>query len=195
MHDHRLYRALTRLYPNDFRDHYRDDLVQHHADLIGERGIAAAWARTGLDLLVTVPRYRLETTMNNRHSATTLNVVIGLVAAAGVASFVVGLYPGVALVIVAAIIAITQRSALARAIDTPRGDHRRRNRLITAAVLAAVFGAMVADALRTEDWGNKAIVYNLVGFPALIGAVAFLIAGLFTPTDRTEHPTHSTPTP
>lgn len=197
MHTHRVYRALTRLYPRDFREHYRDDLVQHHADMIGERGTAAAWTRTALDLLVTVPRYQLETIMNNRHSSTNLNVIIGLIATAGAASFVVGFYPGVALIAIALVVAITQRTALARAIDAPHSDHRRRNRLITAAVLAAVFGAMVADALRTADegWGNKAILYNIIGFPALIGAVAFLIAGLLTPTGPAGHPTHPTTAP
>ena len=195
MRSHRVYRALTCLYPRDFRNHYRDDLVQHHADLIGERGTAAAWTRTALDLLVTVPRYHLETIMDNRHSSTTLNVTIGLIATAGAVCFVVGLYPGVVLIAIALVIAVTQRTALARAINAPLRDHRRRNRLITAAVLAAVFGVMVADALRTADWGNKAIVYNIIGLPALIGAVAFLIAGLITPTGPTGDPTHPTTTP
>ena len=54
-----LYRGLTLLYPREFRHRYRDDLIQHHADLTRDRGRAAAWSRSGLDLIVTIPRYAL----------------------------------------------------------------------------------------------------------------------------------------
>ena len=46
---HPLYRLLTHLYPQTFRRHYGDDLVQHFADLVSDRGARAAWTRTGLD--------------------------------------------------------------------------------------------------------------------------------------------------
>jgi hypothetical protein len=75
--DERIYRALTLLYPQDFRDHYRDDLTQAHADLVHQRGRSRGWCRSGLDLLITVPRYRLETIMNPRHSDTAILLVIG----------------------------------------------------------------------------------------------------------------------
>lgn len=95
MTDHRTYRALTLLYPKEFRHDYRDDLIQLHADLASHRGTTAAWTRSVLDLLVTVPRYRLEAIMNPRRSTTTLNLTITVLAFAGIASLLAGLYPGV----------------------------------------------------------------------------------------------------
>ncbi len=188
MHDHRLYRALTRLYPSDFRDRYRDDLVQHHADLIGERGNTAAWTRTGLDLLVTVPRYRLETIMNNRHSTATLDVIIGLVAAAGIAAFAGGFIPGIGLVVIAALFAITQRNAMARSIRTPNSS-QRAHRLHLAAVSAGIFGACVIGFM-IVTWDGEASSLGLLGTSvpgtaALVAAVGFLAAGLLTPRDST----------
>jgi hypothetical protein len=41
---HRLYRALLRLYPRQFRRDYGDDLVRHFGDLVTDRGTRAAWA-------------------------------------------------------------------------------------------------------------------------------------------------------
>lgn len=38
MNSHSVYRALTVLYSRKFCDRYRDDLIQHHADLAGRRG-------------------------------------------------------------------------------------------------------------------------------------------------------------
>ena len=137
---HPIYHTLVRLYPKAFRDAYGDDLVQHFDGLVADRGIGAAWGRTALDLAVTVPRYRLETIMNERHSATTISVAVGLLAAAGVASMLVGLYPGGLLLVVALVLAIAQRSAIARALRAP-DPQRRRRRLQTAAVLGVVFVA------------------------------------------------------
>jgi hypothetical protein len=52
---HLLYRSLVRLYPRSFRGDYGDDLVAHFAELVADRGARAAWTRTGVDLIVTVP--------------------------------------------------------------------------------------------------------------------------------------------
>jgi hypothetical protein len=179
---HPIYHTLVRLYPKAFRDAYGDDLVQHFDDLVADRGIGAAWGRTALDLAVTVPRYRLETIMNDRHSATTISVAVGLVAAAGVASILVGLYPGALLVVVAAALAIAQRSAIARAMRAP-DSHRRRRRLRTAAVLGVVFvSSFVAYLMLIGDtWSTRETVLAIIGNAAMIGAVGFLAAGLLTP--------------
>jgi hypothetical protein len=57
---HAIYRALTVLYPSEFRNQHRDDLVLLFDEMVADRGIGTATGRTMLDLIVTIPRYRLE---------------------------------------------------------------------------------------------------------------------------------------
>jgi hypothetical protein len=179
---HPVYRSLVRLYPRDFRRHYGGDVVQHFADLVNDRGVRAAWTRTCVDLIVTVPRYRLESIMSDQHSATTLNVVITLLATGGVLSLFIGFYPGLVLFVAAIVLAVAQRSALARAIRTP-DSNRRRRRLGTAAVLTVVFVAsyVTYSLLIGDKWTTRETVLAVIGNAAMIGAVVYLIAGLLTP--------------
>jgi hypothetical protein len=178
------YRALIRLYPRDFRDRYRDDLVQNFADLVDDRGASAAWARTAIDLSVTVPRYRLEAIMTERHSATTFGVAITLLATAGLLSVPLGFPAGIVLLPVAIALAVAQRGTLARAIRTP-DSNRRRRRLTIAGALAVAWAVatviIVLDLRHEEHWGGKVVVYNLIFFVTLIGAIVSCIVGLLTP--------------
>jgi hypothetical protein len=184
---HPVYRHLLHLYPPRFRRRYGPDLVQHFADLVAERGVRAAWARTFVDLIVTVPRYRLETVMNEQRSASTVSVAIGVLAGAGVVSMLVGLYPGLVLLCVAAVLAAGRRGQLAQALRTPNSNLRRR-RLTTAAVLAAVFvGTYTAyTVLIGDEWTVRETLLAAVGTPAMLGAVGFLLAGLLTPKSTDE---------
>ena len=179
---HAAYRALVRLYPRSFRSEYGDDLVDHHADLIADRGAGAAWARTALDVLVTLPRYHLEHVMSERHGTTALGATIGLLVAAGAAGLATGLYPGTVVLLAAVVLAVTQRSDLARSLRTPDSNLRRR-RLRTAAALAALFFACFVTFLAlvgdTMELGET--VLAVVGTVAMVGAPVFLIAGLVTP--------------
>jgi hypothetical protein len=190
---HPIYRSLVRLYPREFRREYGDDLAQHFDDLVAERGVPAAWRRTALDVAVTVPRYRLETIMNERHSANTISIIIGLVAAAGVASLLVDIYLGPLLLVVAVVLAVAQRSAIARSLRAADSDGRRR-RLRTAAVLAVVFiASFVAYLLLIGDtWTTRETVLAVIGNAAMIGAVGFLAAGLLTPKTHEPHPHNRT---
>lgn len=117
-------------------------------------------------------------------SATTLNVAITLLAAGGVVSVLTGVGPGLVLLVAAIVLAVTQRSTLARAIRTP-DSNRRRRRLGIAAVLALVCVASIASYTRdlSDDHisGASLLVHNAVGVPAMVGAIVFLIAGLLTP--------------
>ncbi len=186
---HPLYRSLVRLYPSSFRRHYGDDLVQHFADLVADRGAGAAWARTGVDLIVTLPRYRLESVMNEQHSATSLNVAITLLAAAGVMSILTGEYPGMVLLAGALALAVAQRSTLARAIRTP-DSNRRRRRLGTAGVLTLVFLASYVSFVNAgkDRWAGGEQLLIAIGTLAMVGAVVFLIVGLLTPKTPDYHP-------
>ena len=182
----RVYRSLLLLYPRDFRDRYTDDLVQTLTDLSGELGPRRAWRRVTLDLVVTVPRYRLETLMSDKRSSTLLTVAITVMAVAGITSVFVGLYPGVVLVPLAVVVAITQRSKLARSIDAVDGSRLRRKRLRTAAVLAASLPViyLVSLPILGDDWGTDAVVAFGLWLGVLIAAVCYLIAGISTPKSR-----------
>lgn len=179
---HGLYRACINLYPPSFRSHYREDLVQHFDDLVVDRGLRRAWLRTGLDLVITVPNYQLERIMTEQRSATTLVVLISLVAAAGALSLLTGVGPGLAFLGAATVLAVAQRSTLAKAIRAPVAGLRRR-RLTISAVLAAVFVlcsgvyAMVIG----DTWTPRETVLAGVGTLAMIGAPIFLVVGLLTP--------------
>jgi hypothetical protein len=180
-----LYRALIVLYPKEFRDRYREDLVQHFADLTRDRGTRAAWARTGLDLAVTVPRYRLECIMSEQRTATTTAIAVGGLAALGVLiTLSRGMFWGLFPLGLAAVLAVAQRSALARAVRTP-DTSRRRRRLTIGTVLALIFAGSIAGFFQaiSDDHISDAslLVFNVIGAVTLVGAVGFLAAGCFTP--------------
>jgi len=181
---HPLYRSLLRLYPKDFRTDYGEDLLQHFGDLVTDMGTPAAWVRTGIDLVVTVPRYQLETIMTERHSATTVHIALTVLAAGGALSFVAGFGPGIVLLVAAIVVAFAQRCALARSIRTPDATRRRR-RLATAVALAAICAASIisyASAISHPNVSDTSlIVHNAIGIPTLIGAIVYLIVGLLTP--------------
>lgn len=178
----RLYPRLVRFYPSAFRREYGDDLVQHFADLTADRGARAAWIRTALDFVITVPRYHLERIMSEQRSAATINVIIGLLGIGGIAAVMTGLYPGIVLLVGAVALAVTQRSSLARALRVPDSKLRRR-RLGIAALLGVIsIASYVAfDQLIGESWTIRETALMLVGVPAMLGAIGFLIAGLLTP--------------
>jgi hypothetical protein len=181
---HPVYRSLLRLYPRDFRTNYAEDLVQHFGDLVTDRGARVAWGRTGVDLLVTIPRYQLETLMTERTAATAGAITLTLLAAGGVLSFLTGFGPGIILLTAAVVVAIAQRGALARSIRTP-DSNRRRRRLGTAAALAVICAASIVSYLNavsdSDVSGTSLVVHNAIGAPTMIGAVVYLIAGLLTP--------------
>lgn len=179
---HPVYRSLVRLYPRDFRQRYGEDLVQHFADLTTDRGARAAWTRTSIDLVVTIPRYRLEGIMTEQQTATTVHLTISLLVTGGVLSLLMGLGPGLVLPLAAVVLAIAQRSTLARAIRTP-DTNRRRRRLATAAVLALIFAASYIAFLNLVDdtWTLRDTLLAAVGTPAMIASPIYLIAGLLTP--------------
>ena len=179
---HRVYRGCINLYPPTFRHHYREDLVQSFDDLVVDRGMRGACLRTGLDLVITVPNYRLERIMSQQHSATTLVVIMSIFAAAGIVSLLTGLFPGFVLLGAAGLLAIAQRSTLAKALRTPVAGLRRR-RLTISAVLAIVFVVCFGVYLMVigDTWTPRDTILAAVGTLAMIGAPLFLVVGLLTP--------------
>lgn len=178
----RLYRSVIALQPRAFREEYGEDMAALFDDLVADRGRSAAWAIAVVDLLVTLPRNHLERLMNHRSSTATINATIIGLTIAGLGSILVGLYPGVLLLGVAAALAIGQRSALARAMRSPDRASRTR-RLRTAAVLGLVFVGCYATFVTVigEEWTGRETVLAVIGTASMIGAVAYLIAGIATP--------------
>jgi hypothetical protein len=186
---HRLYRGMVRLYPRTFRHDYGEALEQHFTDLVADRGLRAAWARTTVDLVVTLPRYRMESLMSERTSTTTLTVVTALLVAAGAISFLTGFGPGLLLLGLAVVLVVSQRSQLARSIRTPDTDLRRR-RLRTGAVLVAVFVASYTIYILTigDSWTVRESILALIGTVAMVAGPVYLIAGLLTPKSSSGDP-------
>jgi hypothetical protein len=79
----RVYRQLIRLYPRAFRDEYGDDLVALFEQQCHDERPARVYARTALDLVVTVPIRHLEVPMPRR-APITMIVLYVILAVAGV---------------------------------------------------------------------------------------------------------------
>jgi hypothetical protein len=175
----------VRCYPASFRRRYGDDLVAAFEDLRAHRGRRVAWSRTIVDLIVTVPKYRLESIMSEHRANLTLIAVTVVSAFAGFATLAIGAWP-ISLVLLAAagVLLVSQRNALARSLQ-PAGGNRRRRSLLGGAVLAfAVFAGLVAAYLADigdDHVGDGALmVYNVVGLLSLVGAVVLTVVGLQT---------------
>jgi hypothetical protein len=184
-----LYRALTRLYPKAFRAHYGNDLVVHFTDLVSRDGPVAAWRRTALDLLVTVPRYRLESVMSSRRtrtSATLAGLLVALVVAA-VGVFATGFGPLAVLPLaLAAALTFAERSRLARTLR-PAGHEHRRRILRWAALLAVCCVASLVIGLidlgDRDTWpAGRLLAYNVAFLATGIAALACLAVGLRRPS-------------
>lgn len=191
---HPVYRFFVRLYPREFRREYGEDLAAHYADLVADRGARAARTRTALDLAITIPRYRLEHIMSDRHAATAVTFTIGVLAVGGLVGLATDVYPGLlplALLALAALLAVAQRSTLARALRVPDSTVRR-HRMRTAGVLALIFAAsyITFNLVIGDSWTGRETALTIVGLLALLGAVGYFIAGLLTPRTPGRPATH-----
>ena len=188
-----LYRTLVNLYPAEFRHEFGPDLEQHFADLHADRGARAAWARTAFDLIITVPRYRLESVMSARSTSVSLVVVPASAGTVGAVSVVTGVVPlaGLALLVLAAAFLVVRSSHLVRALRVPSERNLRRNRLTIALGCGVVFAASIIGyliAISDENVGGGTLIaWNAIGVPAMIGSIVFLIAGLLTPKAQPAH--------
>ena len=105
-------------------------------------------------------------------------------------SVLVGFLPGLLLMSLAAVVAITQRGRLARSIDTVDGTRLRRKRLRTAAVLAVSLPVIYLGSLPIlgDEWGTDAVVAFGLWVAVLIAAVGYFIIGINTSESRTARP-------
>jgi hypothetical protein len=82
------YGALLRLYPRDFREEYGEDMTQLLHNQLRDESAPRVWARTVLDVALTVPSLRLEAHMSR---GTTAPIIYG---AASVACLVLAAVAG-----------------------------------------------------------------------------------------------------
>lgn len=177
----RVYRMLTRLYPKSFRAEYAPDLVQAFNDLARDHGVVSTWARTWVDLAVTVPRCRMESLMRRHVSSSALMTLAFAVGLAGFAGLALGGIIGVPLLAVAVAIGVSQRTALGRSLVVARNERRARLRVagVLALIGVAVAGSWVFHVNRYNELGDATVLaHNLMGIFALVGAVVFGLAGL-----------------
>jgi hypothetical protein len=184
----RLYRGLLVLYPRAFRREYAPDLVQAFVDLARNRGLASTWTRCWIDLAVTAPRYHLEALVHRHVSSSALTALTFVVALAGFAGLLLGGVAAVPVLAAAVILALSQRTALAKALVV--SPHERGTRLRVAGAIAAVCVATVGSWLyhvdRYDEIGSTTVLlHNAVGVFSLLGAAGCGLAGLVT---RTEMP-------
>ena len=191
----RTYRGLIALYPAELRREHGEDMELVFDELIADRGVLVATTRTTIDLIVTVPRYRLEAVMTKAHATRTLNVAIaGLLAlgafgATALGTDGLGMWICAGMILAGLALAIANRGRLARSIRTANPS-QRSHRLRLAALNAGIFAASVV-AYGIVIWDEEAstaglLIPSLLGTIALVGAVGFLLAGLLTP--RTANP-------
>ena len=186
----RTYRHLIALYPTDLRREHGDDMVVVFDELIADRGVVAATTRTTVDLFVTVPRFRLEALMTKNHATHTLNFVIAALVAVGIFGVTaVGTWVGAVPIVAGLMLAGANRGRLARSIRTSnpsQRSHRFRLAALNAAIFAVCVGAYMAVTWDGEASTPGLLIPTLLGTAALVGAIGFLLAGLFTP--RTTKP-------
>lgn len=186
--DQRLYATLVRLYPRRFRDDFADEMLAAFGELVEHNGRAATWRRVLVDLVVTVPIYRLETLMAPQRSTAALAALALTFAVGAVATFAMGVWPAaLLLVLVAVVIGGSQRSHLARSLRPGNASHRRRL-LIRGAVLgltaAGVLAVGLFDLGDESQWPtNRLLLYNTLFFGAVVAAFAHLVIACRHPAD------------
>lgn len=180
----RTYRTVLRLYPRPFRSAYGADMEVFVADLIADRGPAAATARIVLDTLVTVPRYHLEAVMHPTRTPFITIIIAATLAVAGAALIAAGFMPALVVIVAGALIAVSQRTTLAKALH-PESAVPARRRFVAAGVAAVVAAATLVVGLvdlgDEPTWpANRVLAYNLVFFAAVAAAITLAILAAST---------------
>jgi peptidoglycan/LPS O-acetylase OafA/YrhL len=183
--DRRVYRTLLVLYPKAFRDEFTPDLTQTFDELVRDHGAANAWRRSIVDLAVTVPRYRLESTMHTRKSNTALNTLVVVLAVAWVGTLATGTYFGLPLLALAVLLGVTQRSQLARSLrggivsDTAIAHKRKTCTIVVVASIAIFAIGLLINALPSQDvhdsYWTLFVAPSMIAFIVGVAALALLL--------------------
>ena len=160
------YRAFLRLYPRRFRDEYGADMALLFADQMRDEAARRVWARTFVDLAITVPTRHLEAHMK-RTPSPTLALSIGALSVAAVIVAVVGgtnrgvLTVGVPIAVVSALLAAVLWHD-ARPIAVPRDATGRRWKYLGSG--AGLLIALIAITTVTGEVTESLWVPTMVAF-------------------------------
>ncbi len=181
----RTYRILIGLYPAQFRREFGPDLLLVFDELLVDRGVVTATTRTSVDLIVTVPRYRLEAVMSTANSDRTLSFIAFALPTLGLVALLSGLpWVGLVMIAVGVLLALVGGGRIARSIRTAAPAQRAR-RLRASGLCALLFLVCVGGYafVISDDSASSLglLITSVPGTIALVGAVVLLIAGLLTP--------------
>lgn len=175
----RLYRSFLRLYPRRFREEYGEALVALFEDQCRDESPARVYARTALDLIVTVPVRHLEVPMHDR-APTAMVLVYSVIALGGVATAVIGGTNEVAVslgLLVAALAGglavVTARRNVTRPAD-PAGLWWKITTTGVALVAAVVVGAGVGIEAWYLAWLASIVGLAMIAVGLTLGAVRLI---------------------
>jgi len=179
------YGLLLRLYPREFREEYGEDMTQLLRHQLRDEGARRVWARTVLDVALTVPTLRLEAHMSRASSApivyataTVACLVLAVVAGTSVGVSVVGL-AGVLLFGTLAFIAWRRSRSLGPSRHAAAHWWKYLG-VGCVGLAAAIVGANLADGELSE--GSWAVFFG-----GLLFSVGLIAAGLVLGINHAMH--------
>jgi hypothetical protein len=178
------YDVLLRLYPREFREEYGEDMAQLHRNQLRDESATRVWARTVLDVALTVPSTRLEAHMSRGAPASV--IYIAATVACVVVAALVGTSVGLSVVALAGVLvfgglaAISWRRSRALGVSE-HATHWWKYLLAGGAGLgAAVTAATVSGEAGTEgSWAVFMVV--------LLTSVGLMATGLVLGVNRVVH--------
>lgn len=186
----RAYRALLRLYPRRFREEYGVDMALLFAEQLRSEPAGRVWARTVVDLAITVPTRHMETHMH-RPPNPTVPVLFGALSVAGIVfALVIGSNVAVAAIGLAVAIsagvlaAASWRHSRTITAARPATSHWWKVLLAGAGVFTATIIVVNAVGEVSEGWWAPMMLALLAGILATVAGLILGIAHLTTTRPR-----------
>lgn len=165
----RVYRALLRTYPRQFRDEYARDMTQLLVDQLRDEPVTRVWVRAIVDLAITLPTRHMEAHMKNKPD-TSVTALYAAIAIAGVlVAMIAGSVFGVAAIaLIVAVIAGGLATASWRNTRTitqrhPLSDHWLPILFAGSAVLTGTIIVLNQTGELSERWWAPAMLALLGG--------------------------------
>jgi hypothetical protein len=183
----RAYAALVGLYPREFRETYRSDMVRLFRDQCRDEPRSRVCLRTSVDLIVTIPHQHMEAHMN-RNPTPALVLAYLTVALVGIVVAVVGGSSAPALIVGAVLAATGSGLAIAtwrRAAPFRESGLSQQWWKFLVAAPALIGCVIVAAGFGVEAW--------FLGIAVIVAAIGSLAIGLVLAVVRLAGRRHPTP--